>query len=89
MIRMEDVSYSYGKKEVLHHFNLHVKEGEFLTVIGCSGCGKTTMLKLINALLLPSLGTVYVQGHDIFADTLFRLMEAFHRRREHLCGADL
>ena len=65
MIRMEDVSYSYGKKEVLHHFNLHVKEGEFLTVIGCSGCGKTTMLKLINALLLPSLGTVYVQGRDI------------------------
>ena len=64
MIRMEDVSYSYGKKEVLHHFNLHVKEGEFLTVIGCSGCGKTTMLKLINALLLPSLGTVYVQGRD-------------------------
>lgn len=62
---MEDVSYSYGKKEVLHHFNLHVKEGEFLTVIGCSGCGKTTMLKLINALLLPSLGTVYVQGRDI------------------------
>ena len=65
MIRMEDVSYSYGKKEVLHHFNLHVKEGEFLTVIGCSGCGKTTMLKLINALLLPSSGTVYVQGRDI------------------------
>ena len=79
MIRMEDVSYSYGKKEVLHHFNLHVKEGEFLTVIGCSGCGKTTMLKLINALLLPSLGTVYVQG--LCAEALvmrFRIRDFFH-----------
>ena len=65
MIRMEQVSYSYGKKEVLHDFNLHVKEGEFLTVIGRSGCGKTTMLKLINALLEPTFGKVYVQGKDI------------------------
>lgn len=65
MIRMEQVSYSYGKKEVLHDFNLHVKEGEFLTVIGRSGCGKTTMLKLINALLKPTFGKVYVQGKDI------------------------
>lgn len=62
---MEQVSYSYGKKEVLHDFNLHVKEGEFLTVIGRSGCGKTTMLKLINALLEPTFGKVYVQGKDI------------------------
>lgn len=43
---MEDVSYSYGKKEVLHHFNLHVKEGEFLTVIGCSGCGDYVKIRL-------------------------------------------
>ena len=35
MIRMEDVSYSYGKKEVLHHFNLHVKEGE--SPVKCNG----------------------------------------------------
>lgn len=65
MIRMEHVSYSYGKKEVLHDFNIHVEEGEFLTVIGRSGCGKTTMLKLINALLEPTSGKVYVQGQDI------------------------
>lgn len=62
---MEHVSYSYGKKEVLHDFNLHVAEGEFLTVIGRSGCGKTTMLKLINALLEPTSGKVYVQGQNI------------------------
>ena len=64
---MEHVSYSYGKKEVLHDFNLHVAEGEFLTVIGRSGCGKTTMLKLINALLEPTSGKVYVQGQNIAA----------------------
>lgn len=46
-------------------FNLSVKEGEFLTVIGRSGCGKTTMLKLMNGLLTPDRGKVYVEGKNI------------------------
>lgn len=64
-IRLKHVNKSFGKNPVLNDFCLSVSEGEFLTVIGRSGCGKTTMLKMINGLLLPDNGTVYVEGHNI------------------------
>lgn len=46
IITLEHVKKSFDGQEILKDFNLSVKEGEFLTVIGRSGCGKTTMLKL-------------------------------------------
>lgn len=64
-IRLEHVTKRYGDTTVLKDFNLKVREGEFLTVIGKSGCGKTTMLKLMNGLLKPEEGIVYVEGRDI------------------------
>lgn len=65
IIRLEQVTKSFGEKCVLKDVNLSVAQGEFLTVIGRSGCGKTTMLKLMNGLLLPDSGTVSVEGMDI------------------------
>lgn len=62
IIRFENASKSYGEKKVLNNFSLDIPRGEFLTVIGSSGCGKTTMLKLINGLLLPDSGSVTVDG---------------------------
>lgn len=64
MIKFEDVSISYQNEDVLEHFNLTIEQGEFLTVIGSSGCGKTTMLKLINGLLLPQSGRVLIDDAD-------------------------
>ncbi len=65
MVRLEHVKKSFGKVSVLKDFSLSIFRGEFLTVIGRSGCGKTTMLKLINGLLSPDTGKVYVEGKDI------------------------
>ena len=65
IIEFRDVSKRYGDNLVLDHINLTVHEGEFITLIGRSGCGKTTFLKMINALLLPDSGTVLVKGEDI------------------------
>lgn len=65
MIRLEHLSKSFGGRKVLDDFSLAVKEGEFLTVIGRSGCGKTTMLKMMNGLHQPDSGTIFVQGQDI------------------------
>ncbi|WP_346937377.1 ABC transporter ATP-binding protein [Clostridium sp.] len=65
VIRFEGVSKAYGKNLILNDFNLKINKGEFLTIIGSSGCGKTTMLKLINGLLTPERGKVYVNGEDI------------------------
>lgn len=65
IIRFDHVSKSYGENLVLADFNFSINKGEFVTVIGSSGSGKTTMLKMINGLLAPTLGTIYVDGKDI------------------------
>lgn len=44
---------------------MEVNKSEFLTIIGSSGCGETTVLKLINGLLAPDGGKVYIDGNDI------------------------
>ena len=65
IISLEHVDKSFGKTQVLKDFSLAIEEGEFLTVIGRSGCGKTTMLKLINGLLMPEGGDVIVEGKNL------------------------
>ena len=65
IITLEHVTKSFDGQKVLEDFNLSVREGEFLTVIGRAGCGKTTMLKLINGLLIPDGGNVFVEGKNI------------------------
>lgn len=65
IIRFDHVSKEYGEHVVLRDFCLDIAKGEFVTVIGSSGSGKTTMLKMINGLLAPTRGIVYVDGKDI------------------------
>lgn len=72
-IQFEDVRKSYGSQDILDHFNLVVPEREFLTIIGSSGSGKTTALKLINGLLLPDAGRVVVEGQDTSTTDLIAL----------------
>ena len=70
MIRLEHVTKSFDNQKVLDDFSISIEEGEFLTVIGRSGCGKTTMLKTINGLHRPEQGKVYVEGKDISKEDL-------------------
>ena len=65
VIELKDITMSYGPNRILEHFNLSVEQGTFLTMIGSSGCGKTTALKLMNGLLTPEQGTVTINGTDI------------------------
>ena len=69
-IEFKDVRKAYGQHVVLDHFNLCIEEGEFVTMIGSSGCGKTTALKLVNGLLKPDAGTIYIDGEDIWTKDL-------------------
>ena len=73
MIRFDHVKKSFGENCILEDFSLQVREGEFLTVIGKSGCGKTTMLKLVNGLLMPDSGQIFVEGKDLAGTDLVAL----------------
>lgn len=61
-IEYQHVSMAFGEKTVIQDFNLAVKEGEFVTIIGSSGCGKTTILKMVNGLVRPTDGVILVNG---------------------------
>ena len=70
MIRIENVAFSYGeeneKNNGIRNINLHIKKGEFVVFCGESGCGKTTLTRLING-LIPH----YYEGHltgNVFVD---------------------
>jgi osmoprotectant transport system ATP-binding protein len=64
-IEYRDVTKAYGEKTVLSHFDLRVQKGEFLTIVGSSGCGKTTALKMVNRLIEPTSGDVLVGGRNV------------------------
>jgi osmoprotectant transport system ATP-binding protein len=62
MLRFSNVSYRAGGVEILRDLTCQVEQGRTLVLLGRSGSGKTTALKMVNALLLPSTGEVLVDG---------------------------
>jgi len=67
MIRLTNVSKSFdkGNSYAVKDLSLQVEQGETLVLLGSSGCGKTTTLKMINRLMEPNAGTIEVGGEDI------------------------
>lgn len=76
IIQFNNVSFAYELndeeatvKPVFNGFNLSVPEGQFLAVLGHNGCGKSTVAKLINSILVPTAGKVTVDGLDTSDDS--------------------
>lgn len=65
MIRINDLHKSFGQNKVLQGINLHIQNGETLTIIGQSGSGKSVLLKHILGLIRPDRGSIIVDGVDI------------------------
>lgn len=72
-IEFKNIKKEYGDKVILDGFNLSVAKGEFVTIIGSSGCGKTTILKMINGLIKPTSGDVCVDGENIRSKNMIEL----------------
>ena len=73
MITFTHIYKSYNGKEIISDFNLTIESGTFLTIIGTSGSGKTTVLKMINGLVLPDEGEIHINGKNILAEDLIAL----------------
>ena len=65
MLRFEHVSLSYGSQKIIDDISFEIQEGQMAVLIGSSGCGKTTTLKMINRLIEPTSGKIYINGKDI------------------------
>ena len=65
IVKLENFSKNYGNKTIIKNLNLEVYEGEFLTLLGSSGCGKTTILRSISGLDYPTSGKIYIDGVDV------------------------
>lgn len=79
IIRLEGIKKSYGQSEVLKGIDLSVNESEVVVLLGPSGTGKSTLLRCINLLTVPTEGHVWVSGQELTAPKV-----NINHAREHL-----
>lgn len=72
-IEFRNIKKAYEGKVIMEGFHLSVAKGEFVTIIGSSGCGKTTALKMVNGLITPTSGDIFVNGENIKEKDLTKL----------------
>ena len=79
MIEYKNVVLRYTDTDILKDVNLRIEQGEFMVLVGPSGSGKTTMLKMVNRLLEPTDGNIYMDGKRIkdYAERELRLSTGY------------
>jgi branched-chain amino acid transport system ATP-binding protein len=65
MLEVKDINVFYGESQALYDVSLNVKKGEFVTIIGANGAGKTTVMNTIMGLLNPKSGHIIYKGKDL------------------------
>ena len=73
IIKMKHIKKTYDDKVIIKDLNIDINKGEFITVIGSSGCGKTTVLKMINGLNTPDKGDIFINGKNIKNENIIEL----------------
>ncbi|MBS1173251.1 MAG: toluene transporter ATP-binding protein, partial [Proteobacteria bacterium] len=76
LVKLTGLNFAYDRRPVLTGINLEVPRGKVVAIMGGSGCGKTTLLRLIGGQIKPQSGSVRVDGKmvpDLDADDLYRL----------------
>lgn len=73
MIEFKNVRKDFKSKVVLKDLSFNINKGELVAIIGASGCGKTTTLKMINRLIKPSSGQILINGEDIASKDIIKL----------------
>lgn len=65
LLEVKNISFAYGRQNVLQDISFHVNKGEILFLLGPNGCGKTTLLDCVLGVLRPSQGDIYLKGKNI------------------------
>ena len=73
MIKIKNIVKTAGEKVILDDISLTIESGSFVVIIGPSGCGKTTTLKLLNKLIEPTSGEIYIDGKPISKEDPIKL----------------
>ena len=94
-LELKNLKKSFTPEEyVLQGINLKIEQGEFVTLLGASGCGKTTTLRIIAGLEQPDSGSVWLEGKDVTllepnkrdVNTVFQNYALFpHRNQASIC----
>lgn len=91
IVKLDNISKSFGKNSVIKNVSLDIYEGEFITLLGPSGCGKTTILRIISGLETVTSGKVYIDNKDVTyvdptereVNTIFQNFALFPRMTVH------
>lgn len=81
MLKIDNITKSYGTLKVLDHVSLTVNQGELVSIVGASGAGKTTLLQIIGTLDRPDSGTILYDNTDV---TNLKDRELARFRNEHI-----
>ena len=81
MLKIDNITKSYGTLKVLDHVSLTVNQGELVSIVGASGAGKTTLLQIIGTLDRPDSGTILYDNTDV---TKLKDRELARFRNEHI-----
>jgi osmoprotectant transport system ATP-binding protein len=73
MLEFKNITKIFKNQTVIKNISFTVSKGEFVVIVGQSGCGKTTTLKMINKLISPTSGSIYVDGMDILKEDTIKL----------------
>ena len=65
MIKFQNITKTYGTKKAVKNMNLTIEDGEFVCFIGTSGSGKTTSMRMINRMVKPTEGKIFINGEEI------------------------
>jgi phospholipid/cholesterol/gamma-HCH transport system ATP-binding protein len=76
LVDVDSVTFGYGRRPVLEGISMRIRRGALVAIMGGSGCGKTTLLRLIGGQLRPSAGSIRIAGqsvHELDTEGLYRL----------------
>ncbi len=65
LVEIQDVTFGYNERPILKGINLTARRGQVIAIMGSSGCGKTTLLRLIGGQIRPNSGSVHVAGQNV------------------------